>query len=999
MNSNPEPRLPVRLLLPFLLPFLLSLVPLLILDAETEGRKRFAMERMQNSWEQSAAALAEDLGSGFRIEHQVQESAQHLKAAILARLEKAPQPDRAFSGRLLARFFRRGFPVFLRPRGTVVFGFRFETGSEAAILRDPDLCQTTARVMTWLFQDLANSPETLTSRESELTSRVKSILGEDLDFHTLAKRKQGQATPCTYKGRKSLFLWDFLEFPSGKIGGYFLIFPFPNLGEARILRNAVTRSFRKSFLSTRRPLVPVLVPLSGSSTGVSEIFPRAARIPKSLVRELRRLARVGERDRVFPPGIRKELPGRIWISRFPFSVDHPFEVWICSKIRETKGRSGLPSILVRGTVFAVWGGILAWVLGFGRPLPIKMKTWGTLLMMLIAAIPISALYLFGSFEIEATLDRTRRNSIRMVRERFEKMDQEVRVVRGRFENACSKITRDRKLVKLFLEPDIESPENPLLKELKRRERSEAQLDSLYIFHPWENRKGLMAINPESPSDRAGLNFYEEALLETVKIPEPGIASHPYFLERQRKSFWTILTSSNKASSLFLRAFRWRGRAALLEMGRSFFLQVQDFIAAKGRLASMIVFHADREKSVRKPLVEGLVRFGLELEGRNLGRSGLFSASEEERPEISIALGRTGQNRFEHQILLTSPEKIKRAGEGQLLGRIISMSLRSNGVRLFESSREALIGFPCVNGQGFVLAGHLKFGNLIGLAGDKRTRLLLWTFALGATVFLLAWVLGRFFLSPLADVESGMTRVSRGDLDVRVALDRDDELGDLARAFDRMIGGIKDRERLGRFVSATLDADVSRMDQPGKGDSGTMAKEGAILVSDLREFTTLSETHPIRDVIAMLNGHHQAMAEIIRQHGGFIETFVGDAIVAVFYPGSDANFRETALRAAFAMVRRHSHLQKEREKSGQFFYGMGIGIDSGEILGTTLVSKGRRDFALFGKVRQNAEKLESFSKKGQHSRIAVSLNIVKGCPGLGFSHLWGDSFEARLPGGF
>jgi class 3 adenylate cyclase len=135
-----------------------------------------------------------------------------------------------------------------------------------------------------------------------------------------------------------------------------------------------------------------------------------------------------------------------------------------------------------------------------------------------------------------------------------------------------------------------------------------------------------------------------------------------------------------------------------------------------------------------------------------------------------------------------------------------------------------------------------------------------------------------------------------------------------------------------------------------------------------------------------------MVEVIQARGGFVETFIGDAIVAVFYPEPERDFRRTAILTGLAMVRRHREILEDRRRSGSFPYGMGVGIEAGEIVGTTLVASGRRDFALFGKTRRQAERLEGFSKQGRHSRVVVSAALTRACPELPFHSLWEDAFE-------
>ncbi len=262
------------------------------------------------------------------------------------------------------------------------------------------------------------------------------------------------------------------------------------------------------------------------------------------------------------------------------------------------------------------------------------------------------------------------------------------------------------------------------------------------------------------------------------------------------------------------------------------------------------------------------------------------------------------------------------------------------------------------------------------AAVLRGRLRVFVVVVLALILALGLAVSNHLLEPLAQLEVGLVRVAGGDLSARVRLERDDELGELATTFDRMIHDFEERQMLGRFVSGALDLDALRVERPG--ESGLQECLGVVLVSDMRDFTTLTEKHPARSIVSLLNRHHQAMAAAIQQCGGFVEHFIGDAVVGYFAePGPGVGARR-AVRAAWTMMQAHARLNAERSAAGEFNYAIGVGIDRGLLLVGAIGSGERRDRVLIGAPRDRAEHLEALSKKGHLSRIMVSPAVVRFC---------------------
>ncbi|HNV71294.1 MAG TPA: adenylate/guanylate cyclase domain-containing protein, partial [Candidatus Ozemobacteraceae bacterium] len=194
--------------------------------------------------------------------------------------------------------------------------------------------------------------------------------------------------------------------------------------------------------------------------------------------------------------------------------------------------------------------------------------------------------------------------------------------------------------------------------------------------------------------------------------------------------------------------------------------------------------------------------------------------------------------------------------------------------------------------------------------------------------------------------------------------------------DTLTGKLRERRELLSFVSPQVLESLSggNLLELARGRS----REATVLASDLRDFTTMTETYEPRLVFALVNRHLQAMAEAIRRHGGVIDRFVGDAVFAVFYAEQGEDHVRAALKAAREMNDAHRAIQADRQANGLFGYRMGIGIETGRLLtGVLGDSETRLDFTVLGDIVTRAAELESASRHGSSSRIVVSEAIREG----------------------
>jgi adenylate cyclase len=143
------------------------------------------------------------------------------------------------------------------------------------------------------------------------------------------------------------------------------------------------------------------------------------------------------------------------------------------------------------------------------------------------------------------------------------------------------------------------------------------------------------------------------------------------------------------------------------------------------------------------------------------------------------------------------------------------------------------------------------------------------------------------------------------------------------------------------------------------------KQVSILLSDLRGFTALSETHKAVDVIALLNRYLSRMCEVIVAYGGKIDKFMGDSIMVLFgapETGRDDLQRAIACAVEMQLVMNEVNAENETLCMPQLF--MGIGISTGEVVAGNVGSDLHREYTVIGDNVNLVSRIEAHSLRGQ-----------------------------------
>ena len=231
------------------------------------------------------------------------------------------------------------------------------------------------------------------------------------------------------------------------------------------------------------------------------------------------------------------------------------------------------------------------------------------------------------------------------------------------------------------------------------------------------------------------------------------------------------------------------------------------------------------------------------------------------------------------------------------------------------------------------------------------------------------------LEAIAAANRGLRNDDPAARQVDLAADTPREIQDIVSTRSRMLQTIlevsEQRLRLVNFVKETFGRYLSKkvvdeiLESPGGQDIGGHRETVTILMSDLRGFTSLSETRDPEEMVRLLNRYLERMSEIILAYDGIIDEILGDAILAVF--GVPEKGDDDALRAvacAVAMQNALKGLNGEIEAEGWPPLEMGIGINTGGVIVGNIGSEVRMKYGIVGAAVNVAARIESNTVGGQ-----------------------------------
>jgi class 3 adenylate cyclase len=250
----------------------------------------------------------------------------------------------------------------------------------------------------------------------------------------------------------------------------------------------------------------------------------------------------------------------------------------------------------------------------------------------------------------------------------------------------------------------------------------------------------------------------------------------------------------------------------------------------------------------------------------------------------------------------------------------------------------------------------------------------------AAGLVIALLLARGIANPLVHLSRVTERVRAGDYETQVEITSEDEIGTLQDGFNLMVMGLDERERIRDLFGRAVSPEVAELFVSGQVELGGEMREITILFSDIRGFTTISESLPPDQVITFVNEWLDEMHEAIQGAGGIVHKLAGDSIMALFgAPVANPDSARAAMQAAVGMRARLATLNERRQARNEVPLRIGIGINTGSVVAGGVGSEDRLEYTVLGDAVNFTARLESLTKEFPEHDILTSEATLLALP--------------------
>jgi len=299
-------------------------------------------------------------------------------------------------------------------------------------------------------------------------------------------------------------------------------------------------------------------------------------------------------------------------------------------------------------------------------------------------------------------------------------------------------------------------------------------------------------------------------------------------------------------------------------------------------------------------------------------------------------------------------------------------VRLNGERYVSY----LLPLPTETGSAAVLLQRSLDRELAPYLRLEQTYLILALLGLGISAAVGVWI-ARGVSKPVLQLAEGARKIGQGDYQHRVNVNQPDEMGLLAASFNHMSKGLAERDQvrdlLGKVVSPAVAAELLRKDVKLGGEE----RKVTVLFSDVRSFTTMCEAFAPQEVLGILNRYFTRMSAIVEAHGGVVDKYVGDAIMALFgAPLANPDDADRAMETALEMCEALDELNAQQHLRGHPAINIGIGINTDVVIAGNMGSQTRLNYTVIGDGVNLSSRLEDLTKTPEYAtRIIISSTTL------------------------
>ncbi|MFB0527409.1 MAG: adenylate/guanylate cyclase domain-containing protein [bacterium] len=276
-----------------------------------------------------------------------------------------------------------------------------------------------------------------------------------------------------------------------------------------------------------------------------------------------------------------------------------------------------------------------------------------------------------------------------------------------------------------------------------------------------------------------------------------------------------------------------------------------------------------------------------------------------------------------------------------------------------------VSVPIIVGDKFVGGVRIGFSqeSISTALVEMRNKIILITIGVLVFSILATVIVVTFMVSPINALAGIARKIGKGDLEQKVEMKRKDELGELGNTFNEMVKGLKDRDFIRDTFGKYVSKQVAEAILNGRLQLGGERKRATVLISDVRNFTAMSEKLPPEEVVDFLNEYFSEMVSVVTKYEGTLDKFIGDALLAVF--GAPIAHPDDARKAVFAALEMQEKLKefnKKRVMKGKNEIRIGIAVHTGNLVAGNIGSEVRMEYTVIGDTVNLTSRLEPLNKQ-------------------------------------
>lgn len=279
--------------------------------------------------------------------------------------------------------------------------------------------------------------------------------------------------------------------------------------------------------------------------------------------------------------------------------------------------------------------------------------------------------------------------------------------------------------------------------------------------------------------------------------------------------------------------------------------------------------------------------------------------------------------------------------------------------------------------------------------------LILTFIAGVLALIgLGVVVAQLIAVPVFRLLEASQEIGSGNLNVRVSIQANDEIGRLTRGFNRMVVDLRNREFIREMFGRMVSEDVREAVLNDQVDLGGEARDVTVLFVDVRGFTSMVEKSAPQEVVNLLNQFFNVVTGATQSHHGGVNYFGGDSVMAIFGAPIVRPIKETIQQAVLAALDIQWGvlvMNADRISKGLAPVRYGIGIDSGPVVAGNMGSPDRFTYTVIGDVVNVAARLQDISREFPRTPTLIPksvVDVVEGELAVEFRYLNDFSLKGR-----